>query len=244
LVLKSGVMENGLVKPITKGTPQGAPLSPILSNLMLDELDRELERRGHRFVRYADDANIYVRSLRAGKRVMRSITKFLEQKLKLKVNQDKSAVARPSKRKFLGFTFGRNRKAKRTISPQSLKRCKAKIRELTSRTRGRSIKQIVEELRSYLNGWGNYYCFCEARTVLKYLDSWIRRRLRCVLWKQWGRSGYKKLRARGVSVRLAWNTSKSAHGPWRLSRSPALNIALPGKYFDSLGLPRLTAVYK
>jgi RNA-directed DNA polymerase len=241
-ILKSGVLENGVVQAVDEGTPQGGPLSPILSNLMLDELDRELERRGHKFVRYADDCNTYVRSLWAGKRVMRSITRFLERKLKLKVNQEKSAVARPWKRKFLGFTFGRDRKAKRTISSAALKRFKARIRELTRKTRGMNFERVVAELQQYLKGWGHYYCYCEARTILKYLDSWIRRRLRSMLWKQWGRRGYRELRKRGVSQDLAWNTSKSAHGTWRLSRSPALNFALPGKYFDSIGLPRLAAL--
>jgi RNA-directed DNA polymerase len=240
LFLKCGVLEDGLVKATAEGTPQGGPLSPILSNLMLDELDRELERRGHCFVRYADDANIYVRTSRAGRRVMKSVTKFLERRLKLKFNKEKSAVARPWFRKFLGFTLSRG--AKRAISAPSLQRFKARIRAITCRTRGRSIKQIIEELRSYLQGWGGYYCFCEVRSVLRELDSWIRRRLRSMLWKQWGRSGYRKLRALGIDRELAWNTCNSAHGPWRLSHSPALRFALNIKYFDSLGLPRLTTL--
>jgi RNA-directed DNA polymerase len=180
--LESGVMENGLVSPAEEGTPQGGPLSPLLSNLVLDELDRELERRQHRFVRYADDCNIYVASERAGKRVMHSVTGFLRRRLKLKVNEAKSAVARPQARKFLGFSF--TGRAKRRIAPQALLRCKRKIRELTRRTRGVSLKQMTTELAAYLRGWKNYFGFCETPSVLKALDQWIRRRLRSVIWKQ------------------------------------------------------------
>jgi RNA-directed DNA polymerase len=237
--LKAGVLAEGLVSAIDEGTPQGGPLSPLLSNLLLDQFDRELENRGHRFVRYADDANLYVKSERAGKRVMESVSRFLTRKLKLKVNLAKSAVARPWERKFLGFTFTAGRKPKRRVAPQALRRFKARIRQMTNRTRGINLERMIREARPYLVGWRNYFGFCEIRSILKELDSWIRRRLRCMQWKQWGRRRYRELRKRGVSRDLAWNTTKSAHGPWRLSRSPALSFALPAAYFDSLGLPRL-----
>ena len=237
--LQAGVMENGLVSAIDKGTPQGGPLSPLLSNLVLDELDQELERRGHRFVRYADDCNIYVRSERAGRRVMASVTRFLTQKLKLKVNAKKSGVARPWKRKFLGFSVTANRAPKRRISPEATQRFKGRVRTLTRRTRGVSIEQMVEELNRYLMGWLGYYGFCQTPSVLRSLEAWVRRRLRCCMWKQWkrGRRRYTALRARGVGRDLAAQTAGSPHGPWRISRSPALSFALPNAYFASLGLP-------
>jgi len=239
--LNAGVMENGLVGPTDEGTPQGGPLSPLLSNLVLDDLDRELERRGHRFVRYADDCNIYVRSMRAGERVMESITRFIEKKLKLKVNKSKSAVARPRERKFLGFSFTSNREPRRRIAPKALKRFKKRVRELTRRTRGVSIEKMVTQLSRYLKGWLGYFAICETPVVLERLESWIRRRLRCVVWKQWkrGRTRFAELRRRGVRKGLAARTAGSAHGPYRLSNSPALTIALPNGYFRSLGLPKL-----
>ena len=183
--LNAGVMENGLVSPSVEGTPQGGPLSPLLSNLVLDELDRELERRGHRFVRYADDCNIYVRSERAGQRVMESITRFITQKLKLKVNEAKSAVARPQERKFLGFSFTAGPDIKRTIAPKSLERFKQRIREITRRAKGVSIKTTMEELASYMRGWRGYFGFCETPEVLIALTRWVRLRLRAALWRQW-----------------------------------------------------------
>lgn len=238
--LKAGVFTlDGVVEPTGEGTPQGGPLSPLLANLLLDEFDKELENRGLRFVRYADDSNIYVRSRRAGERVMASVTRFLERRLRLKVNEAKSAVDRPSNRKFLGFTFTRSRKPRRKVSRKSLLAFKAKVRELTGRTRGRTMRRIVNELRQYILGWRGYFGFAEVTSPLRDLDKWIRRRLRCYHWKHWGRRGYRELRRRGVSRELAWNTSKSAHGPWRLSHSPALAIALPARYFATLGLPTL-----
>jgi RNA-directed DNA polymerase len=183
--LNAGVMEDGLVSPSAEGTPQGGPLSPLLSNLVLDELDRELERRGHRFARYADDCNIYVRSERAGQRVMESITRFITRKLKLKVNEAKSAVARPQERKFLGFSFTAGPGIKRTIAPKSLDRFKRRIREITRRAKGVSIKTIMEELASYMQGWRGYYGFCETPEVLIALTRWVRLRLRAALWRQW-----------------------------------------------------------
>lgn len=239
--LKVGVLENGLVSPAEEGTPQGGPLSPLLSNIVLDELDRELERRGHRFVRYADDCNLYVRSRRAGQRVMVNVTRFLTRRLKLKVNEAKSAVARPGQRKFLGFSFSNHQEPKRRIAPKALLRCKQKIRELTRRTRGISIERMAKELTAYLRGWKSYFGFCQTPSVLEALDHWIRRRLRSVIWKQWkhGRQRYVQLRQRGVGKGLAAQTAGSPHGPWRLANSPALSYALPIAYFDSLGLPRL-----
>jgi RNA-directed DNA polymerase len=236
--LEAGVLEHDALHDTTEGTPQGGPLSPLLANLLLDSLDRELERRGHRFVRYADDCNVYVRSKRAGCRVMRSVSGYLSERLKLKVNEAKSAVARPWERKFLGFSFSRF-DLRRRISREAIKRFKERIREITNRTRGRSIVGIAAELGQYLRGWKAYFGFAEALSSLKELDSWVRRRLRCYLWKQWGRRGYRELRKRGVSRDLAWNTAKSAHGPWRLSRSPGLAFALPASYFVSLGVPVL-----
>jgi RNA-directed DNA polymerase len=235
--LRSGVEHEGKLMKTEMGTPQGGPLSPLLANLLLDNLDRELERRGHRFVRYADDCNIYVRSRRAGLRVLRSISRFLSCRLKLSVNEAKSAVDRPWKLQFLGFTF--STRTNRRISLKAIKRFKNRIREITCRVRGRRIEVIVKELRRYMLGWRAYFNFTQVRHVLRELDSWVKRRLRCYLWKQWGRRGYRELRKRGVSIDLAWNTSKSAHGPWRLSRSPGLAFALPAKYFARLGLPRL-----
>src|SRR3981189_375072 len=175
--LKVGVLENGLVSPAEEGTPQGGPLSPLLSNIVLDELDRELERRKHRFVRYADDCNIYVRSQRAGQRVKTNVTRFLTRRLKLKVNEAKSAVARPRERKFLGFSFSNNKEPKRRISPKALLRCKQKIRELTRRTRGISLEQILKELTAYLRGWTRYFGFCQTPGIGRERDYWIRRRL-------------------------------------------------------------------
>lgn len=214
--LKAGMMENGLVGPVNEGTPQGGPLSPLLSNLVLDELDRELEGRGHRFVRYADDCNIYVRSGGAGRRVMRSVSRFITTRLKLKVNESKSAVARPAERKFLGFSIDGGREAKRRIAPKALARCKQKVRELTRRTRGISMKRMVTELAAFLRGWKSYFGFCETPSVLTALDQWIRRRLRSVIWKQ-----------------------SERRSSWRLANSPARHNTYPIVYFDSLGLPRL-----
>jgi len=239
--LTAGVMENGLVGSVEEGTPQGGPLSPLLSNLVLDELDQELERRGHRFCRYADDCNIYVRSQRAGERVKRSITCFIERRLKLKINEAKSAVARPAERKFLGFSMTSGREIKRSIAPKSLVRFKQKVRELTGRTRGISIEQMTKELSSYLRGWKGYFGFCQTPSVLEELDQGIRRRLRSVIWKQGtrGRQRFRLLRQQGVRYELAAAAAGSPHGPWRIAKSPALHMAYPVSYFDALGLPRL-----
>jgi RNA-directed DNA polymerase len=239
--LNAGVMENGLVSPTDEGAPQGGPLSPLLSNLVLDDLDTELERRGHRFVRYADDSNIYVRSERAGHRVMASVSEFITKKLKLKVNRDKSAVGRPWERKFLGFRLTSSLKPKRSIALQARQRFKERVREITRRTRGVSLERMIEDLSRYLRGWRGYFGFCETPSVLETFDSWIRRRLRSVVWKRWkrGRKRFAELRVRGVNQDLAAQTVGSPHGPWRLARSPALSIALPNAYFNTLRLPSL-----
>lgn len=242
--LQAGILEDGLVTVPTEGTPQGGPLSPFLSNVGLDELDKELERRGHRFVRYADDANLYVKSERAGHRVMESISHFLTQRLKLRVNRTKSAVDKPQHRKFLGFTFtGGKRPNRRKIAPKSLARFKAKVRALTRRTWGISLEDRSQRLSRYLMGWREYFGYCETPAVLQELDSWIRRRLRCVQWKQW--KVYKRRRAelirRGVKDDLAATTAWSAKGPWRACHTPGVQIALPSAYFDALGLPRLAS---
>jgi RNA-directed DNA polymerase len=239
--LKAGVLENGLVGPTDEGTPQGGPISPLLSNLVLDQLDRELERRGHRFARYADDCNIYVRSRRAGQRLMGGLTRLLEGKLKLKVNREKSAVARPWERKFLGFSFTNGKLPKRRIAPKAKARFEARIRILTRRTRGISIETMVRELGRYLQGWQGYFGFCQTPTVLDRFNKWIRRRIRSAACKQWrtGKTRYARLRELGLSHDLAARTAGHQWGPWRLSRTEALSYAMPAAYFDRLGLPSL-----
>jgi RNA-directed DNA polymerase len=239
--LNAGVMENGLVSPSVEGTPQGGPLSPLLSNLVLDELDRELERRGHRFVRYADDSNIYVRSQRAGQRVMKSVTRFITQKLRLKVNETKSAVARPQERKFLGFSFSASPEAKRVIAPQALDRFKQRIREITRRAKGVSMKTTIEELAPFIRGWRSYFGFCETPGVLVSLTRWVRLRIRAAMWRQWKtpRRRREALIELGVRSRLASNTAGSGLGPWYLAKAQALSIGLSNAYLSSLGLPSL-----
>src|SRR5437879_1955861 len=210
--LNAGVMENGLVSPSVEGTPQGGPLSPLLSNLVLDELDRELERRGHRYVRYADDSNIYVRSERAGQRVMESITRLITQKLKLKVNETKSAVAKPQERKLLGFSFTDGPEVKRTIAPKALARFKRRVREITRRAKGVSIEMTMAELAPYMRGWRSYFGFCETPRVLVSLTCWVRARLRMAQWRQWKTTRRRRaaLLVRGVRPKLASNTAGSS----------------------------------
>ncbi|UVC19214.1 group II intron reverse transcriptase/maturase [Mesorhizobium onobrychidis] len=238
--LNAGVMEDGLVRPVDEGTPQGGPLSPLLSNLLLDDLDRELARRGLRFCRYADDCNIYVRSRRAGERVMASVSRFLTKKLRLKVNEAKSAVARPEERKFLGFSIA-NDGSERRIAPKALAKFKALIRDMTRRTRGISLPQLVKELKPYLIGWRGYFGFCQTPRVLTNLEAWTRRRLRMYLWRQWGNghNRYKELRRRGVPKLRAAVAAGSPTGFWRMSGHPAVQQALRNHHFESLGLPRL-----
>jgi RNA-directed DNA polymerase len=239
--LTAGVLEDGLVGATDEGTPQGGPLSPLLSNLMLDDLDRELERRGLRFARYADDCNVYVRSERAGQRVMAGLKAFLTSKLKLTVNETKSAVAEPHTRKFLGFTFGTRDHVKRRIAPKALSRFKERIREMTQRSHGVSVDQLIGMLNRYLTGWRGYFGFCETPSVLQRLDEWVRRRVRCFFWKQWrrGNTRFRELTARGVDRSLAAQTAGSPHNAWRLSNSPALQRALTNRFLRSLGLPSL-----
>lgn len=242
--LNAGVMEDGLVGPTDEGTPQGGPLSPLLSNLVLDDFDKELTRRGHRFCRYADDCNIYVRSRRAGERVMASVCRFLTGRLRLKVNEPKSAVARPEERKFLGFSIS-NDGSERRIAPKALDRFKTRLRELTRRTRGASLSELIEKLAPYLIGWRGYFGFCQTPIVLSNLDAWIRRRLRMYLWRQWknGPNRFKELRQRGVPKFNAAVAAGSPTGFWRMSGHPAIQQALRNHYFDSIGLPRVAASY-
>lgn len=241
--LTAGVMANGLMSPTDEGTPQGGPLSPLLSNLVLDELDQELERRGHRFVRYADDFNIYVRSERAGYRVLESISRFITKKLKLRVNRSKSCVRRVEESQYLGFGFsvGEDGEVRRTVAPHALKRLKHRVRSLTRRTKGRSLSHVIESLAPLLRGWRGYFGFSETPRVLRSLDAWIRRRLRAYLWTQWRRSTvrYRRLRALGLGHGLARITAGANRGPWAMSRNKGMNIALRIAYFDALGLPRL-----
>ena len=240
--LTAGIMEDGLVTRNEEGTPQGGPLSPILSNLMLDVLDKELESRKLHFVRYADDCNIYVRSLRAGERVMDSIKSFLTRKLKLKVNPEKSAVGKPSKRKFLGFSFQVAKNiVKRRLALKTIERYKERIREITGRNRGISLSKMTGELARYINGWRGYFGFCETPSVLRRLEQWTRRRFRLVAWKQWktGRRRFTELVRRGTPPALAAPVAGSSLGPWRNSRSLPLHIALDNATLEKLGFPYL-----
>jgi RNA-directed DNA polymerase len=244
--LQAGIMEGGRVRVPLEGTPQGGPLSPFLSNVVLDELDKELESRGHRFVRYGDDCNIYVKSQRAGERVMESVRRFITERLKLKVNEAKSAVDFPQNRKFLGFSFTAGRLPnRRKIAPESLRRFRAQVRRYTRRNRGISMEERVRRLSTYLLGWRGYFGYCETPSVLRDLDSWVRRRLRCVQWKQW--KVYQRRKAElmrlGVDAELAHTTAWSPKGPWRLSHTPGVRIALNTGYFDALGLPHLDPRY-
>jgi len=239
--LTAGVMEQGVVGSTKAGTPQGGPLSPLLSNVVLDELDRELERRGNRFCRYADDTNIYVRSLRAGERVMASITEFITRKLKLRINQAKSRVAPAWERDFLGFSVTRGAAHKRSIGKKAMRRFKERIREITRRNRGVSLAHVVSDLTEYVRGWIGYFGFCEARNVLRDLDSWIRRRLRCFIWKKWKTFKRRRrgLMERGIAEAPASQTAARSRGCWSTSNVPPLRRAFPIAYFNALGLPRM-----
>jgi len=237
--LTSGVMIGGLEEPTKEGTPQGGPLSPLLSNVVLDELDKELEKRGLRFVRYADDCVIFVRSKQAANRVMESISGFIEKKLRLKVNKEKSAISLPWKSKYLGFCVTNSREnPKIRIHWKSIKRFKERVREITSRRRGRSLSKVIGELRDFMNGWWNYFGITESFNRLRPLDHWIRRRLRALVWKHWKnrRTRVGELLKRGVSRNYAVTTGCSRKGPWRMSKVKWVNIALPDSYFTSLGL--------
>ncbi len=239
--LEAGLMEGGVVSARTEGTPQGGPLSPLLSNILLTDLDRELERRGHRFCRYADDCNIYVGSKRSGQRVMTAITAFLEQRLKLKVNAAKSAVARPWPRKFLGYSMTWHKKPKLKIAQQSRERFAEKVRKALQEARGKSLKQAVEQLHPQLRGWISYFRLTEVKGVLEELDGWIRHRLRALLWRQWKRNHTraKNLMRRGLQQQRAWQSATNGHGPWWNSGASHMNEAYPKSWFDRMGLVSL-----
>jgi RNA-directed DNA polymerase len=236
--LRAGMMEDGVVSPRREGTPQGGPLSPLLSNILLDELDRELERRGHLFARYADDCNVYVRSKRAGERVMASLERFLRDRLRLRINRDKSAVARPWSRSFLGYTVTTHRRPKLKVSPQSIKRLKEKLRTLFRRGRGRNLGTVCRELAPIIRGWVAYYRLAEVKVSFEKLDMWLRRKLRCILWRQWKRprARVKKLIKRGIDRAHACVSAFNGRGSWWNAGARHMNRAIPTSYLRNTGL--------
>ena len=237
--LQAGMMIDGLVQQREKGTPQGSPLSPLLSNIVLDELDKELERRGHRFGRYADDCNIYVKSRKAGERVMASITLFVEEKLKLKVNREKSAVARPWQRKFLGYSFTQHKEARIRVSEISIERFREKAKEAFRRGRGRNMERFIkEDLNPMIRGWITYFNLAETKGFAEDLDGWIRRRLRVIVWRQCKkpRTRLRRLIQQGISPDRAAMSAYNGRGAWWNSGASHMNQAFPKKYFASLGL--------
>ena len=239
--LEAGMMAGGVVSPRTQGTPQGGPLSPLLSNILLTELDRELERRGHAFCRYADDCNIYVRSQAAGERVLAGISQFLSERLKLRVNEAKSAVARPWERKFLGYSLTWHKAPKLRIAPASLKRLEGKIRAVLQGARGRSVRATIEELNPVLRGWAAYFKLTETKRALEELDGWLRRKLRCTLWRQWKRpyTRARNLMKAGLKEERAFRSAFNQRGPWWNSGARHMNAAFPKVFFDRLGLVSL-----
>lgn len=239
--LEAGVLEGGLVSPRTEGTPQGGPISPLLSNILLDEMDKELERRGHAFCRYADDCNIYVRSRRSGERVLASISRFLARRLKLKVNQEKSTVERPWRRKFLGYSMTFHQRPRLKAAPASIERLNNKLREIFRQGRGRSLSRLIEQLTPVLRGWVNYFRLAEVKGVFEELDGWIRRKLRCILWRQWKRSYTRatNLMKRGLAEDRGWRSATNGRGPWWNSGASHMNEAFPKRFFDDLGLVSL-----
>ena len=244
--LESGVMVNGVVAETTAGTPQGGPLSPLLSNVYLDDLDKELEKRGHQFCRYADDCNIYVGSRRAGERVMASVREFLTERLKLKVNEAKSALERPWKRKFLGFSYLAGKEVKIRLAPKSLERVKGKLREMTRRTRSQGMKERIRVINGYVGGWMGYFALAETPSVLAELDSWLRHRLRACLWKQWKRvrTRYRELRALRLPANVVGFMANTRKGPWRIAASPPLQQGLNNAYWEAQGLVSLLKRYQ
>ncbi|AMQ22334.1 group II intron reverse transcriptase/maturase [Geobacillus sp. FSL K6-0789] len=244
--LQAGVMINGVVMETQEGTPQGGPLSPLLSNILLDELDKELEKRGHKFVRYADDCNIYVRTKKAGERVMKSITAFIEKKLRLKVNETKSAVDRPWRRKFLGFSFTPSKEPKIRIAKESIRRMKQRIRTMTSRSKPIPMPERIEQLNQYILGWCGYFSLAETPSVFKELDGWIRRRLRMCQWKEWKlpRTRVRKLQSLGVPKQKAYEWGNTRKKYWRVAASPILHKALGNSYWESQGLKSLYQRYE
>lgn len=239
--LEAGLMRDGMTEPRTEGTPQGGPLSPLLSNILLTDLDRELEKRGHSFCRYADDCNIYVASKAAAEHAMAEITAFLDGKLKLKVNRDKSACARPWERKFLGYGFTRHKVAKTKIANASLDRLKDKMRELVREGRGTSLAAMIGRLNPVLRGWMSYFRLTEVKGVLQELDGWIRRKLRCLLWRQWKRpyARAKALLKRGLKEERAWRSATNQRGAWWNAGASHMNDAFRKSFFDNLGLVSL-----
>ena len=244
--LQAGVMINGVVTSMEKGTPQGGPLSPLLSNIVLDELDKELESREHRFVRYADDCNIYVKSKRAGERTLASIQRLIEGKLRLKVNEKKSAVGRPWKRKFLGFTFASTKEPKIRIAKASIQRMKEKVRKITSRKMPYPMEYRIQKLNQYLTGWCGYFALADTKAIFGLLDKWIRRRLRMCLWKNWKnpKAKIRYLMNLGVPKGKAYEWGNSRKGYWRISKSPILHKALGNTYWYSQGLKSLQGRYE
>lgn len=239
--LQAGVLEGGLVSQRVEGTPQGGPLSPLLSNILLDEFDKELERRGHAFCRYADDCNIYVQSKRSGQRVMANLSRFLEERLALKVNVAKSAVDRPWQRIFLGYSMTFHRKPRLKVAAARVKRFKAGVRKVCRRGRGRNIAKVIEELTPKLRGWVSYFRLAEVKGVFEDLDGWLRRKLRCILWRQWKRpyTRAKRLMQRGLSETRAWRSATNGRGPWWNAGASHMNEAYPTSFFRYLGLIRL-----
>jgi RNA-directed DNA polymerase len=244
--LNSGIMHEGIVQAHTQGTPQGSPLSPLLSNILLDELDKELERRGHRFCRYADDCNAYVKSMQAGMLVMESITRFLEKRLRLKVNREKSAVGRPWVRKFLGYSMTWHKKPRLKIAPESVRRLKGHIRELLRKGWGRAVRQVIAELTPLLTGWTEYFKLATVKNTFEQLDEWLRRKLRCILWRQWKkpRTRAKRLMERGVEQVRAYTSAYNGHGPWWNAGASHMNAAVPVKWFAQQGLVSFLARHR
>ena len=244
--ITSGIMHEGIVRAHSEGTPQGSPLSPLLSNILLDDLDKELEKRGHKFCRYADDCNIYVRSQKAAQRVMESVTRYLEKKLRLKVNKDKSRVAKPSAAKFLGYTMTWHRKPRLKVAPESVRRLKNHIKELLRRGRGRAIGRVITDLEPVITGWTQYYRLAEVKNTFEYLDEWMRRRLRCILWRQWKKPGTraKKLMARGLDPVRAYTSASNGHGPWWNAGASHMNAAFKVHWFMNQGLVSFLARHK
>jgi RNA-directed DNA polymerase len=239
--LEAGMMADGLVQPRTEGTPQGGPLSPLLSNILLTELDQELERRGHTFCRYADDCNIYVASERAGVRLMHSLTAFLGERLKLKVNAAKSAVARPWQRKFLGYSLTAHRKPKLRIAAASLVKLAEKVKVLLRGARGRNLDTTIQTLNPLLRGWAAYFKLTETKRALEERDGWLRHKLRCVLWRQWKRAHARarKLMQRGLTEERAWRSATNGRGPWWNAGASHMHAAFPKSWFDTGGLVSL-----
>ena len=244
--LEAGLMAEGLVQPRSEGTPQGGLLSPLLSNILLTDLDRELEKRDLAFCRYADDCNIYVRSETAGQRVMRGIRSFLEEVLRLRVNEAKSAVERPWKRKFLGYSVTAHKEARTRIAPESVKRLMTRVRELLREGRGQSLAQTIENLNPLLRGWIAYLRATESKRPLEELDGWMRRRLRCLLWRQWKHPATRnrRLQARGLPSERAWKSASNGRGAWWNAGASHMHAALPASYFTHLGLVSLLATQR